>query len=290
MRTLLALTLTTALALGPVGCHTTIGHPDGYEDDFEAHEVRARVAVLRFTDRRPQEEVFRPREFLVWWDFTVDGWWDAADVAAAVSEEVARRLRTSGLYAQVDYVAIPSESFGPEVARSLRDRGYDAALCGEILHFHGMRRQDLARGGLLSLLGPVGSGAGFLMGHQARGLTALDDVRLVRSTDGAVMWEGEAKGEVTDSSYLLEDAGTYANRSLDAAIEDLRARLNAEAPRIARDLGSEVREADTAPRGAEGGTSLVLVPLEAGVDGVKSLGKQAGKALDSVVDALLDLF
>lgn len=289
MKTLLALMSVAGLLVGTVGCHTTIGHDAGECVEVSSHEVRARVAVLRFVDRRPEEERWRPNEFFTWWDVTTDGWWDEADVAGAVSEEIVRRLRESGLYAQVDYVASGGESFGPDMAQSLREKGYDAVLCGEIVHFHGERRQDFARGALLSLAGPAGSGAGFLMGHQARGLTTLDSVRLARTHDGEVVWEGRAQSDINESSYLFEDAGTYANRSLDLAITDLHAQMDGQAPGIAAGLRVEVR-ASVAARGEVGsGTSLVVAPFQAGVDGVKQIGKEAGKVVDSAIDVIFGL-
>ncbi len=277
-----------AVLMTQIGCTTSIGRPNGELVDLAAHEVRARLAVLRFADCRPSEETAPRREFLAWWDTTRDEAWDDEDVAAAVSQEIARHLRESGLYASVDYVPLPSESFGPEEARMLRMQGYDAALLGQIAHFRGMRRWDLARGGVLSLAGPAGGGANFLMGHRAGAETVLRPVRLARTSDGLVLWEGEGCASIAETTYLLGDAGEYANRSLDAAIGDLKRRLDRDHDEIARrlDVGSAERMAS--PRPDETRNNILISSLGVGVESVKQVGQGVGKVVDSGYDALID--
>ncbi len=286
MKTLAFLTLLGAALLGPVGCTTTIGHRDGECEDFAAHGMEARLAVLRFTDKRPLAEIAPPREFLAWWDSTRDEAWDDEDVVAAISREVARHLRESGLYAQVDYVDLPSETFGTVVARSLRAQGYDAVLAGEVEHFHGMRRWDLARGGVLSVAGPAGTGANFLMGHRAGAETVLKPVRLARTLDGVVLWEGQGIGTIAETAYIVGDAGGYANQSLHAAITDLRQGLDENHGGISRALGVESSQRAAEPQ-PDKKDNILVGSIETGVDGVKKIGEGVGKVVDSGLDTLV---
>lgn len=149
-------------------------------------------------------------------------------------------------------------------------------------HFHGVRRWDLDRSAVLFPLGPFGSAAGFLFGHQAEGTTEFAPLRLVRTTDGAVVWEGAAKGEVRERTRLAGDAGGYANDSLGLACADLVRALDRDSEAIARSLGRE-RVARAVPAAEDRGDE-VSIPIVAQFE---DIGNEAGSQFDVIFDRIL---
>ena len=62
--------------------------------------------------------------------------------------------------------------------------------------------------------------------------------------------------------------------------------MDGQAPGIAAGLRVEVRAYHAARGEAESEANLVVATFQAGADGVKRVGKEAGKALDSAIDVV----
>ena len=232
--------LLACLGLLGAGCTSRIGYGVEPGDVVPTqHRIPVRVAVLRFQDARPDEDKGQDSAFWRQWDVTKDERWNDEDVAAAISAVVAAHLRASGVFAEVAYEPIPAETSGPEVYGALRSKGYDAVLLGRLERFVGVRQQDLDRGAALLPLGFAGGAAGAVLGHSAGGLVVFRPVQLLQAPDGGTIWEGSARAQIDETSYLPADAGSYANEALRRALDDLCAQLDRDSLQIAGRLGKD---------------------------------------------------
>lgn len=283
--------LAAVCALAVVGCSHTVGYETTAENvDLAPHRLPVRVAVIRMTDLRAQDEVKTDSAFLSQWDSSEDSDFDDADLPAAISEMTAKHLDASGIFAKVTYVPdVPSKMDDSALAK-LRALGFDAVVVASIEHFSGNRRWDLARSGLFMLAGPIGSAANLALGHRAGGLVTFNPISVVSTTTGLVVWTGMATGDYQTTTYITGTAPGYANEALKVALNDFSHRLDGESGDLAARLTVRREEvAGPAVPAEESDPSIferALNPAKAGVKGAAKAASKAGEAVDKVFDGI----
>lgn len=136
------------------------------------------------------------------------------DLPAELANRIAAGLDRAGLFASV------------RVVSDSQSEGLDGILTGHIAHFVGGARPPRNQVPFSLLSG----GTQYTREWVLTGQASLEDVRLVRSSDGDVLWAGAANGMVQERVRVRASPWDPAFKALDLAIQELLNELQAKPP------------------------------------------------------------
>lgn len=195
-----------------VGCASRPKYDLNRQNIYVAeHRAGLRVAVTTFTDTRPAEERSmearqkkggeeNKEEFLD--SYTYDEDFVDGEVAGPLSDMTARHFDEARVFADADYVPVPSEQVTPERAQNGDFKGFDAVLVGKMSHMYGYQYKSVARNALLFPLGGTGLTLNTVIPAPIKGEAELVEIKLISTKDGRILWQGEVDQKVEEDKIF----------------------------------------------------------------------------------------
>lgn len=236
-----AVALLFALA-ATVGCASRPKYDLAKHNIYIAEQkIPLRVAVTTFTDARPQEERTvearkakggsqNAEEYLD--SYTYDEDFVDSEVAGPLSDMTARHLDESGLFADVDYVAVPSDQVTTERAKNGDFKEFDAVLVGKMTHMWGYMYKSMLRQALFLPMGGTGLTLNTVIPAPIRGEAELTDVKLISTKDGRILWEGALCAKVDEDKMFNNTKKMTAMALWRKMINQLCQKLEEAAPSL----------------------------------------------------------
>ncbi|MEK6684347.1 MAG: hypothetical protein AABY46_06785 [Nitrospirota bacterium] len=152
--------------------------------------------------------------------------WAAAPVIDAVAEQWVQKLKTADIFGNV--LNLATRGITSEELRQWSEEGIDAVLISRLAHSSGSVAPPFETRSF-----PIWSGGmGFERRFKATALTRIEDVQLIETRTGNVLWKGEAEYGIDRTIQRWESPMIILKESLSGTLDRLVKRLSqfAQAP------------------------------------------------------------